>query len=1491
MAANPYDAAIPVAAPPSNPYDAAIPRAAASNPYEAAIPAAPAAVSPGGHPMRDVTPLARAKPHTNANGPVEEPRNEKPSTLSRIAEGLDVPLSLEGALFDKPGFNAGDLPEAIDMLRHGKIDDLNRKFFPLGDESLARQEAGGDRAAAFVRRNAPARAAATFVSEFGNPSNIAVNPLVNRAVRIAAPAVSAAAKVARAGTPGLDPALTAATYYTRPIANAVKAAAAPVGRAVDAATYPAHMLAARALHAAAQTPPAQVLAKAAEAVQTHTSSAKRAVDDAIMPYFSRLYPARRGAERIGGTQVQGDSALRQVDSVMAEHEKQASVAVDRIFRGTSKAQQIEILRRSQRGADGAPILARDAAVPDPTIGTFDRVAQNARNAVADRVPRVTRSSQRPATIDERAADLRQTLIKLDQDREATSDRILPHAFDSNTYLPMRTFNHSRPVWKFQDETAQQNANTVTTGPRDVYSFVPEAGLKSGGNVPRGGRYVSTKSFANAGKKRFTLFDEIDPDKLADTFSPADQIRDHMLEVGRAIGGEQAGKILARPLTEGGLAPREPIQFFTKDDKSPGGIQNFGEGQAGRKAATNSVQRNQSFTSAQEAVAQLVAEGKISPAAAKAPIRNLSFILGKGFGSAQGAVDLGRAQQRAEVAANALRPGKIGAFTAATDHATRTGETLGHEADAVDAAIGRNREATTRATENAQGGREAVKFQKEGATDLDQLHRSYDIGPTDRAVMNRAREMHGPEAEDFERLDPGPKSVTPDWVWNGKRWALAGEFADVPKRVLDLSNRPNAAPQQAEGIVARVNGNADDVATQKGFADGDDMRDWLRDNRTPPRIADYLGAAREHIEANVKQAFSSRSRDALERLGLDKHLPEEGASAAAHATALRNALDETRARTAKLEAYTKAQGTEAAQRRFADRTFGPVAASVTGAMRGATRRLADIQTSIVEGQQRGYAIVKNAANATQKDVDKSIARLDDLSTLYHRARSDAAARDLIRQRAAQIISDYADRGQSPSDLVSKYYGHAPAGYERENDIGLGWASSPDYAMQSDFARVLKQKGADPFLPPGSAAAQAAESIGRGIQTLSNLARASIIIVPTVHGIFNLGMAALGEGMSPVDFMNVLRGDHGAEAGGWLELARKYGAVDESFRSPMVGSYANPGVSSTRSDLVSSAKGLGKIGAALTNVDQQFARRVWSPAQHLVFDVWERGYSVRLFRHFIQDEKMAPEAAAMRVRRAMNESQNVTQFEKTLRLNQIFFFYPWMKSALPFWIKKGIAEPRTWQPIVAAIREQNRVQGYDDRAQPFTITEGHEADGNFARRALPFPQRMLAAAADFATAPVDAARGMETRDFSPFRQDLKRGTDYLTTRLNPAVAAGLQSYEQIQGFDVPPYQRLVSDPYAPAPQIAEQIVGHIVGQAFGPARTLSEIGSNPRGAFTSLAGGGFGYEQNSNRNAAIRKRIESDSHKAINAARKAGRADVGDAIYEAMLKALKARGLSP
>ena len=105
-------------------------------------------------------------------------------------------------------------------------------------------------------------------------------------------------------------------------------------------------------------------------------------------------------------------------------------------------------------------------------------------------------------------------------------------------------------------------------------------------------------------------------------------------------------------------------------------------------------------------------------------------------------------------------------------------------------------------------------------------------------------------------------IIPDLVRQGRRWVLAGEFADVPARFLNIPKGREVA--EGEGTT-RIAGNVDAVASMARLSE-DDLRAFLAgEPARKPRLSDFLEMAGTWYDARtMSQAKTAAERKAAQR---------------------------------------------------------------------------------------------------------------------------------------------------------------------------------------------------------------------------------------------------------------------------------------------------------------------------------------------------------------------------------------------------------------------------------------------------------------------------------------------------------------------------------------------------------------------------------------------------------------------------------------------------
>jgi hypothetical protein len=791
----------------------------------------------------------------------------------------------------------------------------------------------------------------------------------------------------------------------------------------------------------------------------------------------------------------------------------------------------------------------------------------------------------------------------------------------------------------------------------------------------------------------------------------------------------------------------------------------------------------------------------------------------------------------------------------------TADDLEGSGEALRGTMAENKAAIAPAAEDAKMTGAAAKLFRKGEREVQELRKAANETPTRRVIMDVARQHHAVDASEFSRLSPGKLGVRPDWVWTGKRWRMAGEFEDVPKRFLNLEDRPKDPPFETGvgNIVARVHGDLDDVATESGHADGDSLLRWMQEHPRAPRVGDYVEQASRHVEAEIRSAFASRKTETLAKYGLaDKTLPE--------------ALKSIRSDAKTLERLARASQTEAVGRRAAERNIGPQARATIGTAQQAARTLRSAMSKVESAQNGVVTRVQRTGDAIGKSVE---VRLDELDTLGDRLAAARYDRDTYRKIKDEQQRLLGEINETVSEAVDKKWGKLPKGYLPESPLRLGARDSRAFGIEENVGRVLGEPVADPRVRVNANIVK----FMRGMDTLGQMVRFGIVAVPTVHVGGNLQMAYLAEFASrgtPVEKAAIIEESARILAGKGTAIqdaalakrAEDAGALP-SHSTTTIGSYDK-----RQADVMTRSR--SELNP-LEQIDQNFSHRFYRPSTSLVFDHFEKSYAVDAFKRFT-DAGMADDKAAYRVREMFGNYQNVTAFERAgaygVQLHRLLMFYPWLKTAINFWVRKGILDPNF--AVIAPMRgvqANNSIQGYDDPTKPYTLTAGRNDTGEFRRVSLPLPQRILEPLGRAALLPYDTL-DTSTWKSGEMAANARSAASIPLNRLNPYASSAHLALDNMSGHAAP-YERYFDPKDATPLQIQ---AANRVGQAFiAPLRNMTDFaGGDPMGAAISQAGLGFSYKVPGN--GMTVKRVH-DIHARINALRAQGKnAEADDLVVQ-------------
>lgn len=411
-----------------------------------------------------------------------------------------------------------------------------------------------------------------------------------------------------------------------------------------------------------------------------------------------------------------------------------------------------------------------------------------------------------------------------------------------------------------------------------------------------------------------------------------------------------------------------------------------------------------------------------------------------------------------------------------------------------------------------------------------------------------------------------------------------------------------------------------------------------------------------------------------------------------------------------------------------------------------------------------------------------------------------------------------------------------------DSGLG-SPTLEYAVApKPLVRFFRNQGATE--PQASA-------IGSWVDGMNRLARAGILYNPAIHAGWNLGTHFLAAGGPPEFFARRMWTDPAKWESGfsralgrpvsgleWQQLAEENQAIVHMANThPLFGgSFA-----ATYLDGPRAARSLADVGhsvnAALSQAQAMNAR--------IVFDAFETRYSVALFQHFVENERLSPAAAGIAVRKALGDYTNISRSGIEHALTRTLMFYPWMKTAIPFWVKTLATRPQFVTIPGLGIRRWNQAQGDPDigHESEWTIDRGVGPDGQRQKLTYPGPQKWVG---DIMNVMLPA-RG----DVDPLGARLDVAKKLANTHLRPFGVAGAL---------VPVAETALEPARTPGGANVETVwdkredVPHALGQAgayaarklpfaqdaaalAGTAQSIAQHNAGPLGA----AAGGFAYER--------------------------------------------------
>lgn len=301
-------------------------------------------------------------------------------------------------------------------------------------------------------------------------------------------------------------------------------------------------------------------------------------------------------------------------------------------------------------------------------------------------------------------------------------------------------------------------------------------------------------------------------------------------------------------------------------------------------------------------------------------------------------------------------------------------------------------------------------------------------------------------------------------------------------------------------------------------------------------------------------------------------------------------------------------------------------------------------------------------------------------------------------------------------------------------------------------------ASSFATATTALGRAAQALKPTYEASQSILRQAVISNPIVHAGWNL----MGQYLAAGGDIRYLGGVNEQIA----QDAERYGAVT-SRGAPR--SLSGGSAIALASRPVSDLNPVERVQRAAASAQEWNAK--------VVFDQAERRYSSALYQTYVK-RGMNPAEAGNRVRQALGDYANVSNAGPDKIFKQAFFFYPWLKTLLPFWIKTGVTKPQTWNPIVQGIATNNELAGDPNagtsNVSPFTLYTGSDKGGRPSYFSVPVVSRIL-------TQIGDLVGGVLTNNHDEASKGFK---SLLLNRLNPVVGGALSAGQSVvSGTDQP------------------------------------------------------------------------------------------------------------
>jgi hypothetical protein len=1133
-----------------------------------------------------------------------------------------------------------------------------------------------------------------------------------------------------------------------------------------------------------------------------------------------------------------------------------------LWDGLDVAQKQEMLRVSGRDAAGNPLHARNPEIKDP-----DPIPPTALDRVRARLtgkPAVPRPSM---TIQERANAYRDW--KIEQDRIAQSlgirleDEINPatgevergtgNVYDPNTHFNMKLYDQNP---RFTGDIEKINQRLKGLAPNEA----------TGQGIGKARIGVGDEEHSRANP---IVNDEAWND-LHEDFDPAYQANQHIIESQTRIAnareaqrlnmmpsidpatGRQRTQRLGDQAVPLNVRQEAPYEWQELDPATGKMVTKTGQGREARDLLDALEKKRIKAGAWEKTLADPAAQAHAAAVGRPLADFNTRSITAQRTGPYLARARQAIAAQRQVLSGLRRASNRAGGLAPIAQNLERSGARMD---DALRANMKAAGAAARRAPEYEKAAQDAQEYHA-------QLQKAIDHAPTptkrqitevaramfeqDMDEYGRAADAYHGVADELQRLPGNRGGIRPDWIRtrgpNGKStWKLAGEWQELseqrPKsRFIDWTKPKDDDP------TGRIDSNIDAIATERNFlvpfSSGDELREWLERHPTPPKppkYSQYLDRAQREITDMFQQADRAGKQRILEQIGMPDKGPAE-------------ALYQLRRQVAELKAGAARASKEAENRRFAERELGPGArASVAAQARAAAglwqtavgldgdiaRLNRDMQKAVTStrdrlAQRRALTEAKLAISARFKKFQKDL--------------MDATTTPL-RERSIKVPEGY-------SLEAEQGYGHTYEWTDPDPNTGKRKVRPMDYVRDSSLINYSKT------LTPQ--AQQDLHWVLKAMGLASTLQRMGIVALPFVHAFNNLGMHGLQEGVAPQRLYDVYRGAYKPDPAMIEEMTDwgyRQGAAEEAFRmgkTDVHGTTAGPQRRAIMANRLGNTvarktgeRDLGDAAESIARPAMAVADKFsggYNRMNHWLFGQVQDGIAASIYERLRKPvaqggEGLSPGEAVQRVLKAVSDPANITPFERRAGLDKLFYFLPWMKTVVPFQIKKGLIDPKWWTSQVSGIRTNNELQGYDDPSQPFTMTLSRPDDQGRVRRAPLFtPQRVLGAASDAVRIPADLYEGATSdgRGYERALTDAMAPFNYVAGHLvAPAelgwegVQAGLAARSPEGAASLPPYNPFSAPPGSKFPTGA-YIANALAAGLLSPVEKAESIGQTMQGA---------------------------------------------------------------